>query len=315
MPHCIQAWSAAKFLKLRAKYLKFIVENNDDHGTLDTVTFCLRAFATFIVLFFLNITAVGGFKAIAQSEPNPKTTEEPKPEKVLFSKRLLDSVTSPVTTDAKYVLGGGSAFTLWLALFKNQIVNPTQQEVVKKKPLGKYSVFGDRAGQMYPNIAYAVGMAGYGLFAWDMHPVQNAISMFEASLYASLIVRGLKATVHEQRPNKSNVRNSFPSGHTTTAFTFAGYIGCQHSWPWGLAAYGLASFVAISRVNDNAHYAHDVAAGVTLGTTFGMGVCLAQKKNDAIDEKAKASTTVPTKVSWQVIPTGKSFFSAVNVTF
>lgn len=58
---------------------------------------------------------------------------------------------------------------------------------------------------------------------------------------------------------------SFPSGHTTTAFAFAFVIGfLSPRWfPWLLLA---AILVAVSRVAVGAHYPTDVLAGIVVGT-------------------------------------------------
>jgi hypothetical protein len=37
-------------------------------------------------------------------------------------------------------------------------------------------------------------------------------------------------------------------------------------------AYSLAGFVAYSRMNDNQHWLHDVLAGATIGTSYGVGI-------------------------------------------
>jgi membrane-associated phospholipid phosphatase len=55
----------------------------------------------------------------------------------------------------------------------------------------------------------------------------------------------------------------------------------EHSLPWGIAANSMAAFVGFSRMNDNAHFLHDVVAGATIGTMYGMGLYYAQKNRSA----------------------------------
>jgi membrane-associated phospholipid phosphatase len=121
-------------------------------------------------------------------------------------------------------------------------------------------------------------MWGYGEFAKDHKALRDASLMFQATLYSATVATILKYTVREPRPNNSERRNSFPSGHSTTIFAFASYIGCRHSLPWGLAAYTAAAFVGFSRMNDNAHYLHDVTAGAAIGSAYGLGVCMAEER-------------------------------------
>ena len=40
----------------------------------------------------------------------------------------------------------------------------------------------------------------------------------------------------------------------------------------GCRAYTMATIVAISRMNDNAHYLHDVVFGSTIGLTYGLSL-------------------------------------------
>lgn len=49
----------------------------------------------------------------------------------------------------------------------------------------------------------------------------------------------------------------------------------------------MAAFVGFSRINDNAHYLHDVLAGATIGATYGIGVFIAHKNR--IEKKSTSS--------------------------
>jgi membrane-associated phospholipid phosphatase len=69
---------------------------------------------------------------------------------------------------------------------------------------------------------------------------------------------------------------SFPSGHSSSAFGVAAIFAeryREHRWvPW--VAYGLASFVALSRVPGHAHFPSDIFAGAVLGYSTGHFVVL-----------------------------------------
>jgi membrane-associated phospholipid phosphatase len=210
-----------------------------------------------------------------------------------WQEEAWENFASPVTTEAKYPLMIGTGIVGGLFLFKEQIVEPVQQRVTTDQPLGENSKYGDLMGRGVPNAAYVLGMLGYGWMNPDSAAIQNAVSMFQASIYASLVTKGLKYGFREQRPDKTT-HDSFPSGHATAAFSFASYVGCRHSLPWGIAAYSLASFVAYSRINDNRHTLSDVVGGATVGTSFGVGVCLAENNRN---EKSKSATT-----HWQILP-------------
>jgi membrane-associated phospholipid phosphatase len=72
---------------------------------------------------------------------------------------------------------------------------------------------------------------------------------------------------------------SFPSGHAISAFAVASVVSARygrHRWvPW--VVYGLASFVALSRIPDQAHFPSDVFAGAALGYAVSRFVVLPQR--------------------------------------
>ncbi|MFN8369553.1 MAG: phosphatase PAP2 family protein [Bacteriovoracaceae bacterium] len=82
----------------------------------------------------------------------------------------------------------------------------------------------------------------------------------------------IKSVVNEKRPGYPEKHDSFPSGHSTASFAFASYVAGEHGWWWGSAAYALAGFIAISRINDDFHYLHDTLAGATIGASYGWGI-------------------------------------------
>jgi membrane-associated phospholipid phosphatase len=74
---------------------------------------------------------------------------------------------------------------------------------------------------------------------------------------------GLKTLIDSDRPNGQG-DDSFPSGHTSRSFSAAAYLDHRYGWRYGLPAYAIATFVAYSRVEADAHHVRDVAAGAVL---------------------------------------------------
>jgi hypothetical protein len=84
-----------------------------------------------------------------------------------------------------------------------------------------------------------------------------------AILATSLITQALKGVSREKRPD-SDSRDSFPSGHTSTAFAMATVLAeYQPKYKW--LAYGVASIIGWSRIETDAHHWQDVVAGAALG--------------------------------------------------
>ena len=112
-------------------------------------------------------------------------------------------------------------------------------------------------------------VAGYlGLCATKAkakHTVPERIAAGVVAYIAmAALTNGIKYTVREQRPD-SSARNSFPSGHTATAFTGAELVRAEYGWGYGLAAYTVATGVAFMRMYNNRHWLNDVLAGAGVG--------------------------------------------------
>lgn len=77
----------------------------------------------------------------------------------------------------------------------------------------------------------------------------------------------LKGSVHEMRPDRSG-NNSFPSRHTSCAFTASAVLSHElyRSSPWwSVGAQGVATAVGMQRVLSHRHWGSDVVAGATTG--------------------------------------------------
>lgn len=248
--------------------------------------------------FLLAILLIFGPSAWAQSSQvkEEKKGDDPKPR---FS--ILDEFASPLDKPAKYVFFGGTAAALLMLSASHEIIKPTQQEISEDKPLGKFSRFGDAMGRVIPNVLYAGTFFVDWLINKDSLSSERALLMTKATLYSSVVTTALKYSIREDRPNGGGSKASFPSGHSTTAFAFASVVGMEHDLPYGIAAYSLATFVAISRMNDNMHWLHDVIAGATIGASYGVGLYYqAKKKRDWKIRNDKFNT--PTQSMFQILP-------------
>lgn len=79
-----------------------------------------------------------------------------------------------------------------------------------------------------------------------------------------IMVNSIKYTVKAKRPD-SNARNSFPSGHSATAFMGAELIRQEYGAPYAIGAYTVATAVAILRIYNDRHWLNDVIAGAGIG--------------------------------------------------
>lgn len=88
----------------------------------------------------------------------------------------------------------------------------------------------------------------------------------------ALFVNSIKYTAKEMRPDGSTA-NSWPSGHTATAFVGATILHKEYGLtrsPWfSVAGYGVATATGVMRVLNNRHWVSDVLSGAGIGIMSG----------------------------------------------
>lgn len=91
-------------------------------------------------------------------------------------------------------------------------------------------------------------------------------TLIVCSSYAALAVltNVPKLCVNEKRP-EFEAENSFPSGHTATAFMGAELVRMEYGGWYGLGAYAVAAGVGFMRMYNGRHWLHDVVAGAGVG--------------------------------------------------
>lgn len=118
----------------------------------------------------------------------------------------------------------------------------------------------------YAPLATVFGMKLAGVEGRSTWAEMLTADVISAATMAG-IVNGLKYTVKRQRPNNGK-RNSFPSGHTATAFMAATMLYKEYGdiSPWiGIGAYTSSTLVAIGRMMNDRHWLSDVLAGAGIG--------------------------------------------------
>lgn len=95
----------------------------------------------------------------------------------------------------------------------------------------------------------------------------RTVILVMSSVLSAQLVTGLKHSTHQLRPDASTY-NSFPSGHTTTAFIGAEMMHQEFGFrsPWySVAGYSMAAGTALLRIMNNRHWLSDVIAGAGIG--------------------------------------------------
>ena len=122
------------------------------------------------------------------------------------------------------------------------------------------------AGRREPPREGAPWCRSSGRCSWpDASPPRAASARPRTTSPRPMIVTGaytsiLKYSVQRTRPDGSNSL-SFPSGHTSTAFSLAAVANRHYGWKVGVPAYVLASGIGLSRIESNSHHLSDVLGG------------------------------------------------------
>lgn len=85
-----------------------------------------------------------------------------------------------------------------------------------------------------------------------------------AAIIAHVMKVYFNKTTLGARPNGG--KNSFPSGHTTGAFSGAMVFLMVFGWFWAIIPFALAVLTGVSRVLSKNHWWRDVIAGAALGS-------------------------------------------------
>ena len=116
-----------------------------------------------------------------------------------------------------------------------------------------------------PAVTVGLKLAGYeGRSDWPRLMASAAMSYGIMAAF----VNGIKYTAKEMRPDGSTA-NSWPSGHTATAFVGASLLHKEYGLtrsPWfSVAGYGVATATGVMRVLNNRHWISDVMSGAGIG--------------------------------------------------
>jgi PAP2 superfamily protein len=120
-------------------------------------------------------------------------------------------------------------------------------------------------------VGLSIGTYIFGR-AMDQPKVSHlGMDLLRAQAMAEMMVEPLKFATRRTRPDGSN-NQSFPSGHAAVTFAVVTVIERHLGWKKSLLGYGVATYVATSRLHDNVHYLSDVVFGAAVGTIAGRTV-------------------------------------------
>ncbi len=196
-------------------------------------------------LFFLFLS----FVLIIFKSPESRASAFSEKHVDPFANRLLDR-----TSAFAFLMGAGSV----------ALVNPHDDEIREdwknhQKIVSSQSEIGDILGTGIPGLAIVLGQ-----YYFDSNE-NHYQSHLRSIIYGTLGVYTLKYAFKRNRPGNSQNQQSFPSGHTMTAFATATAMTYAYGWKAAVIAYPLATFVGLSRLADDNHWGSDIVGGAFLG--------------------------------------------------
>lgn len=121
-------------------------------------------------------------------------------------------------------------------------------------------------------IEFSASVASYtaGKLFHSQKTAAFGSDLFRAEILNAVSTVGLKHALGRTRPDGGSW--SFPSGHSSASYAAAAVVYSHFGARWGIPAYVLATYVGVSRLQENRHYPSDVLAGALLGSYIGFKV-------------------------------------------
>ena len=137
------------------------------------------------------------------------------------------------------------------------------------------------------SIATPILIFGTGMIEKDQELKQKGLMIGASFLVATVFATTLKHTINRARPFETypdiqkmaaGGSSSFPSGHTSDAFSTATSLSLAFPrWYVIAPSYTYATLVGYSRMHLGVHYPSDVLAGAIIGAGSAFLCCKAQK--------------------------------------
>jgi len=208
----------------------------------------------------------------------------------------LQSGKAVIMDESNQWLLGGAAIA---ALSATQIDMKVKDYVIEHKILSDpISHFGDEMGGTWGHwILWSSIITSSKIKKESNKKFMSKIQYSTLAMVSNgLITVGMKEAFGRERPNGSCC-DSFPSGHTSHSFTMASIANELYGKNIGLISYGLATLVAVSRMNDNKHYLSDVIFGAGLGTAVGRAFAINYQKFEETNVQIGLTSQMALKIS------------------
>jgi membrane-associated phospholipid phosphatase len=179
-----------------------------------------------------------------------------------------------------------------------------------------------RGGSIYATGGFAATFYLIGRATNNARARETGLLSAEALINSGIVVLSLKTATQRPRPRVDDAHgeffdggNTFPSGHSSSAWSVATVIAYEYGQRRLLVrfgAYGLATAVSLSRYTGQAHFLSDVLVGSAIG--YGIGRYVYRTHHDpALDSGAGETKGRGTRS--KLIPLTAPLFSRASRTY
>lgn len=131
---------------------------------------------------------------------------------------------------------------------------------------------GQTIGAATTQLAGAFATYSIGRMTGNAKVATIGADLVRAQFVTQTLTQVIKVGASRTRPDGTSL--SFPSGHSASAFATAAVLQRHLGWKAGIPAYGVAAYVAASRIQMKRHYLSDVAFGAAIGVIAGRTVTI-----------------------------------------
>jgi membrane-associated phospholipid phosphatase len=203
--------------------------------------------------------------AAARQSESPDVPAPPSSVKVFLTTIASDFANVPRSTNLE-ILAAGVALALAAAPYDRRITDEVSEPSTWEEVLDPGQTVGHGVVQVGGTLAvYVVGRMSH-------NPTLAALGgdLTRVQIVNGAMTHALKLAWPRVRPDGTG--RSFPSGHTSATVATAMVLQRHFGWKAGVPAALVASYVGVSRLSENKHYASDVIFGTALGIVAGRSV-------------------------------------------